>query len=83
VFCEKPVDLSIQSASAPASKVVAKAGKPLMIGFNRRFDPNFAEVKRRIAAGDGGAVELVTILSRDPSPPPASMWRARAGCSAT
>lgn len=69
VFCEKPVDLSsarIRSCLA----IVAKSGRPLMIGFNRRFDPNFAEAKRRIVSGEVGGVEIVTILSRDPGPPP-------------
>jgi myo-inositol 2-dehydrogenase/D-chiro-inositol 1-dehydrogenase len=71
VFCEKPVDLSsarIQSCLA----VVEKAGTPLMIGFNRRFDPNFAALRKRLADGEVGEVELVTILSRDPGPPPVS-----------
>jgi myo-inositol 2-dehydrogenase/D-chiro-inositol 1-dehydrogenase len=77
VFCEKPVDLSSQRIRACLAKVSA-SGRPLMIGFNRRFDPNFAEAKRRIAAGEIGAVEMVTILSRDPSPPPAS-YVARSG----
>jgi myo-inositol 2-dehydrogenase/D-chiro-inositol 1-dehydrogenase len=43
-----------------------------MTGFNRRFDPNFAALRARIAAGDIGAVELATITSRDPAPPPVS-----------
>lgn len=77
VFCEKPVDLSSARIRA-CLRTVEAAGKPLMIGFNRRFDPNFAEVKRRIARGEIGAVEMVTILSRDPSPPPAS-YVARSG----
>ena len=77
VFCEKPVDLSSDRIKA-CLKVVAKAGTPLMIGFNRRFDPNFAAVQQRIARGDAGQVELVTILSRDPSPPPAE-YVARSG----
>ena len=37
-----------------------------MIGFNRRFDPNFANLQTRIARGDIGNVELATIISRDP-----------------
>ena len=45
---------------------------PLMIGFNRRFDPNFAALQKRLAEGAAGNVELVTILSRDPAPPPVS-----------
>jgi myo-inositol 2-dehydrogenase/D-chiro-inositol 1-dehydrogenase len=71
VFCEKPVDLSSARIRA-CLDVVAKAGTPLMIGFNRRFDPNFAALKARLAAGVAGAVELVSIISRDPGPPPIS-----------
>jgi myo-inositol 2-dehydrogenase/D-chiro-inositol 1-dehydrogenase len=43
-----------------------------MIGINRRFDPNFASLAKRIADGAIGEVELVQITSRDPSPPPVS-----------
>jgi myo-inositol 2-dehydrogenase / D-chiro-inositol 1-dehydrogenase len=77
VFCEKPVDLSSKRILR-CLKVVAASGKPLMIGFNRRFDPNFAEARRRIRSGAIGKVELVSIISRDPSPPPPS-YVARSG----
>ncbi len=77
VFFEKPVDLSSARIRA-CLKTVEQAKKPLMIGFNRRFDPNFAELRRRLSAGAVGTVELVTILSRDPSPPPAE-YVARSG----
>jgi myo-inositol 2-dehydrogenase / D-chiro-inositol 1-dehydrogenase len=69
VFCEKPVDLDAARIRRCLA-VVAKAGRPLMIGFNRRFDPNFAAVQARVKKGEIGAVEMVTILSRDPGPPP-------------
>ena len=69
VFCEKPVDLASDRIRACLA-VVEGAGVPLMIGFNRRFDPHFAALQSRLAAGEIGAVELVTILSRDPAPPP-------------
>jgi myo-inositol 2-dehydrogenase/D-chiro-inositol 1-dehydrogenase len=72
-----PVDLDAARIEA-CLKVVAASGQPLMIGFNRRFDPSFAEARRRIRAGEIGPVELVTILSRDPSPPPPS-YVARSG----
>lgn len=71
VFCEKPVDLSSARIEA-CLKVVDSAGIPLMIGFNRRFDPNFASLRKRLVDGEVGDVELVTILSRDPGPPPVS-----------
>ena len=72
VFCEKPVDL-VSSRIESCLKVVEGAGRPLMIGFNRRFDPHFAALRRRLADGEVGEVELlVTLLSRDPGPPPLS-----------
>ncbi len=77
IFCEKPVDMSVDNIRACIDKVSA-AGVPFMTGFNRRFDPNFAALRTRIRAGDIGAVELVTITSRDPSPPPIS-YIARSG----
>lgn len=77
ILCEKPVDLSSDRIEATLTRV-ASAGVPLMIGFNRRFDPNFAALKKRLDDGLAGDVELVTILSRDPAPPPAS-YVARSG----
>lgn len=71
IFCEKPIDLDLPRAEA-CLKVVRQTGATLMMGFNRRFDPTFAEAARRIRDGAIGAVELVQITSRDPSPPPAS-----------
>ncbi len=71
ILCEKPVSLSVERIEQ-CLKVVEKAGVPLMIGFNRRYDPNFQSLERRLRAGDVGEVELVTIISRDPAPPPVS-----------
>ncbi|MBI1416441.1 MAG: inositol 2-dehydrogenase [Limimaricola sp.] len=70
VFCEKPIDLSIARVQA-CLNVVAEAKGTLMVGFNRRFDPDFMAVKAAIDAGHVGKVEMVTITSRDPGPPPA------------
>ncbi len=69
IFCEKPVDMSVANIRTCIEAVTA-AGVPFMTGFNRRFDPNFAALRARIRAGEIGAVELVTITSRDPAPPP-------------
>ncbi len=78
VFCEKPIDLSAERVRACLAEVEA-AGVPLMVGFNRRFDPSFAALKRRLDAGEVGAPELVTILSRDPAPPPLDYLRRSGG----
>jgi myo-inositol 2-dehydrogenase/D-chiro-inositol 1-dehydrogenase len=77
IFCEKPVDLDAGRVRA-CLDIVAAAGATLMVGFNRRFDPNFANLQRRIREGAIGAVEIVSITSRDPSPPPVS-YIARSG----
>ena len=77
ILCEKPVSLSVERIEA-LLPVVEKAGVPLMIGFNRRFDPNFSSLQARITQGEIGDVELVTIISRDPAPPPVS-YIARSG----
>jgi myo-inositol 2-dehydrogenase/D-chiro-inositol 1-dehydrogenase len=69
IFCEKPIDLAADRARACLAGVRG-SGVPLMIGFNRRFDPHFAALKRRMDAGEIGELELLTIISRDPAPPP-------------
>lgn len=77
VFCEKPVDLDAARIRRCLA-TVSGTGKPLMIGFNRRFDPNFAALRQRLHAGAVGAIEIVSVISRDPSPPPAE-YSARSG----
>ncbi|MBV9520049.1 MAG: inositol 2-dehydrogenase [Hyphomicrobiales bacterium] len=69
IFCEKPVDLSAKRIASTLRKV-EQAGVKLMIGFNRRFDPNFASLKQRLAKGAIGEIEIIIIMSRDSSPPP-------------
>ncbi|NJM55997.1 MAG: Gfo/Idh/MocA family oxidoreductase, partial [Verrucomicrobiae bacterium] len=49
VFCEKPVDLSADRVRA-CLKVVADTKAPLMIGFNRRFDPGHAALRAALQA---------------------------------
>ncbi|PSC04489.1 inositol 2-dehydrogenase [Alsobacter soli] len=78
VFCEKPVDLAADRIRA-CLQVVEQAGTPLMIGFNRRFDPNFAALKRRLDEGEVGAIEIVTVISRDPAPPPVDYVKRSGG----
>ena len=70
IFCEKPVDLTPEKVQAVID-AVAKAGVKLQVGFNRRFDHNFAHVRSLINEGKVGNLELIKITSRDPEPPPA------------
>lgn len=78
IFCEKPIDYDLQRIDA-ALEAVEQAGVKLMIGFNRRFDPNFRKVRELVAEGRLGDVHLLRITSRDPAPPPIEYVRASGG----
>jgi myo-inositol 2-dehydrogenase/D-chiro-inositol 1-dehydrogenase len=78
IFCEKPVDLDVKRVQKCLA-VVEKTKAALMVGFNRRFDPHFAAVKKAIDDGALGAVEMVTITSRDPGAPPVDYIKRSGG----
>ena len=78
ILCEKPVDLSLTRAKECLDKV-STANNPIMIGFNRRFDPNFAQLKKSLDGGEIGKRELLTITSFDPAPPPISYVKTSGG----
>ena len=78
IFCEKPVDLSVPRAVDCAAAVKA-AGVACMIGFQRRFDPTFAEAQARLARGEIGVPEMLVVTSRDPGAPPAQYLKASGG----
>ncbi len=78
VLCEKPVDLSLERARA-CQKAAAATGKPVMIGFNRRFDPNFGALKSALEAGEIGKAELLSVTSFDPAPPPVAYIKVSGG----
>lgn len=66
-LCEKPIDLDIARVDALREKANGST-TPIALGFNRRFDPHFAEAHRRVRAGDIGSLEQLLIISRDPAP---------------
>ena len=78
IFCEKPIDLSVNKVRSTL-KIVQECSVPLMIAFNQRMDPNFAEVKAHIANNKIGRIHTVHIISRDPGPPPVSYIRESGG----
>ena len=78
VLCEKPVDLSLERATACLSKVSDTASN-IMIGFNRRFDPSFSALKTAIDAGEIGKTEMLSITSYDPAPPPVEYIKVSGG----
>ena len=70
VFCEKPIDHDLGRIK---QVVEALKGSHLkyQVGFNRRFDHNFAAVKQAILENKVGDVHIIKITSRDPEPPSA------------
>jgi myo-inositol 2-dehydrogenase/D-chiro-inositol 1-dehydrogenase len=78
VFCEKPIDLSIDRVNVVLEKT-RDCTAPFLLGFNRRFDPAIDSLQERVRAGDIGDVELVTIISKDPEPPPVEYIRESGG----
>lgn len=78
IFCEKPIDLELERVRDVA-EVLETHSVPFMLAFNRRFDPNFQAMKARIDSGALGAVEMVTILSRDPELPPLDYIKVSGG----
>ena len=78
IFCEKPVDLSVERARRCAA-AVKRAGVPCMIGFQRRFDPTFSAVKARLDAGEIGSPEMLIVTSRDPGAPPVEYLKRSGG----
>jgi predicted dehydrogenase len=73
VFCEKPMALTLGECDAMIA-AAEDAGVILQIGFMRRFQPEFAEARRRIDAGEIGRPMVVKSLTRGPGLPPPWAW---------
>ena len=78
VFCEKPLDQDLSRARAGA-RALDELGARLFLGFNRRFDANFAALQAKLAAGDAGQIETLHIISHDPAPPPIDYVKVSGG----
>ena len=69
VLCEKPIDLDFAQAAAVV-QYANDQGILAMVDFNRRFDRDYAELRRVVVSGDVGKVQLIQMTSRGPSMPP-------------
>jgi myo-inositol 2-dehydrogenase/D-chiro-inositol 1-dehydrogenase len=78
IFCEKPIDHSLEKIDR-ALAAVKRSGVQLQVGFNRRFDPSFARVRKAVENGEIGTPHLLHIISRDPEPPPISYVKVSGG----
>lgn len=78
IFCEKPLDLSL----AITKELLRKSGEAnikLMLGFNRRFDPDFLQAKQATTSGRIGNLQIVKITNRDPAIPPVEFIKTSGG----
>jgi myo-inositol 2-dehydrogenase/D-chiro-inositol 1-dehydrogenase len=78
IFCEKPLDLSLEKVLSTL-EVIKATGVPLMLAFNQRMDPNFQEIKQCIVEGKIGKLHSIHIISRDPAPPPIAYIKSSGG----
>ncbi len=78
IFSEKPLSVDLASIDS-ALAVVGEMGVKLQVGFNRRFDTSFRELRQVVASGKIGRPCLLRITDRDPEPPSIAYIK-NAGC---
>ncbi len=78
ILCEKPLDLSLERCDR-ILEILAEHPVPIMLGFNRRFDPGVAKLREAVAGGAIGALNMLLLTSRDPAPPPIGYVRNSGG----
>lgn len=66
VFCEKPLDTTVENCLAAEKAVEAHAELVFMLGFMRRYDKSYLHAMRKIQNGDIGRVVLVRSYTQDP-----------------
>jgi myo-inositol 2-dehydrogenase/D-chiro-inositol 1-dehydrogenase len=69
ILCEKPLANDLAAADEAIAEL-DRLGGPVMMAFNRRFDPTNVAIRAAIDAGQVGEVRQVLITSRDPGLPP-------------
>ncbi len=78
IFTEKPVDLALERIDAIIAEVDGR-GVPLMVGLQRRFNPDFFRVHEMVRTGAIGELHLLRLTSRDAVPPPESFIASSGG----
>ncbi|QUH03238.1 Gfo/Idh/MocA family oxidoreductase [Saccharopolyspora erythraea] len=78
VLCEKPLAADVATSAALVEEIEA-SGVPVVVGFQRRFDPATAELHRRLRAGEAGSVYLVRAVCNDHMPPPSEFVATSGG----
>jgi myo-inositol 2-dehydrogenase/D-chiro-inositol 1-dehydrogenase len=69
VFCEKPLSLTVEACARVLALAGERPRQKVMVGFTRRFDASYMELKRQIASGELGQVYRLHFESHDPIDP--------------
>jgi myo-inositol 2-dehydrogenase/D-chiro-inositol 1-dehydrogenase len=77
-FCEKPLAATLEDSLAVAAEIDS-SGIQFQLGFQRRFDPGYAEARRLVETGDLGTIYVVRLAGHDPEPPHESYIPASGG----
>ncbi|MFC7404576.1 Gfo/Idh/MocA family oxidoreductase [Georgenia alba] len=72
VLCEKPLGVTAEESRAVVAAEVAAGGRLVTVGFMRRFDPGYAELRRAVADGTVGRPVLVHNVHRNLAPHPSA-----------
>ncbi|MEP7089315.1 MAG: Gfo/Idh/MocA family oxidoreductase [Nocardioidaceae bacterium] len=67
VLCEKPLAVTVADALRVVEAELAVGRRLLQVGFMRRYDPGFVELRRLVRDGELGEVRLVHALHRNAS----------------
>ncbi|MFL0498697.1 inositol 2-dehydrogenase [Priestia megaterium] len=78
IFVDKPLTETLDEAET-VIKEIQKNNVYCQVGFMRRFDPAYAEAKRRIENGDIGTPLYFKGVSRDPGSPPEEYIKTSGG----
>lgn len=71
IFCEKPM-VTIAADAIEVMEAEEAAGKKLVtVGFMRRFDKGYQEMRKKLESGDLGYATLLHCHHRNPTVPPA------------
>ncbi len=78
IFCEKPIDHDVNKI-LEVKKALEESNVKYQVGFNRRFDHNFAAARQAVADGKIGDMDILKICSRDPGAPPVEYVKVSGG----
>lgn len=64
IFCEKPLAMTLKS-TIKCYQMAYQKNLPLLVAFNRRFDPQLVEIQRKISNNEMGQIHQIRTVARD------------------